>query len=250
MSYYANPPGAQPPGGPWPGPYHGRPQPVSGLAVASMVLGIIWLAWLGSLLAVIFGHVALHRIRRSGQRGGGMAVAGLVLGYVGVATAALLIVLAAANSGSTNQPAAASSSGKQPAAASNKSAAPAPACTTWPPISSRVWEETAKDPAGHTGQCMVVYGQVTQFDSATGTDTFRAAVGGVYQAPSDGFVDYQTNTVLTGNAAKLHDLVQGDLFTAKVHVTGSVSYDNQMGGGTTAPKLQVDSVKVTGHLSS
>lgn len=248
MSYYTGPPGQQSPV--WPGYYRARPQPVSGLAIASMVLGIIWLAWLGSLLAVIFGHVALRRIRRSGQRGSGMAVAGLVLGYIGVATAVLAIVIAAANSGNSNPSAATGSSTKQPAAASNRSAAPAPACTTWTPINSRAWADIAKDPDGHRGQCVIVYGQVTQFDSATGTDTFRADIGGTYQAPSDGFVDYQTNTILTGNSARLNDLVQGDLFTAKVHVAGSVSYDNQMGGGTTAPKLQVDSVKVTGHLSS
>ena len=63
----------------------------SGLAIASMVLGIVWLFWLGSILAVIFGHVALSQIKRSmgALSGRGMAIAGLVLGYVGIA---LLIV--------------------------------------------------------------------------------------------------------------------------------------------------------------
>src|SRR5205823_14978879 len=60
----------------------------SGLAIASMVLGIVWVFWVGSLLAVIFGHVALSQIKRSvGTLGGrGMAIAGLVLGYLGLAT--------------------------------------------------------------------------------------------------------------------------------------------------------------------
>lgn len=66
----------------------------SGLAIASLVLGILWLGWIGSLLAVIFGHVALGHIKQSGGRmhGRGMAVAGLVLGYIGLAfiAAALL----------------------------------------------------------------------------------------------------------------------------------------------------------------
>jgi hypothetical protein len=56
----------------------------NGLAVASLVLGIIWLYWLGSILAVIFGHVALSQIARSGQNGRGLAIAGLVLGWIGV----------------------------------------------------------------------------------------------------------------------------------------------------------------------
>ena len=59
-----------------------------------MVLGIIWLYWIGSILAVIFGHVALSRIRKNPSiQGRGMAIAGLVLGWVGVGV--LLIVLIA-----------------------------------------------------------------------------------------------------------------------------------------------------------
>src|SRR3954447_17900098 len=43
----------------------------NGLAIASMVLGIVWLYWVGSILAVIFGHIALSQIKKSGdaQRG-------------------------------------------------------------------------------------------------------------------------------------------------------------------------------------
>jgi hypothetical protein len=60
-----------------------------------MVLGIVWVFWLGSLLAVIFGHIALSQIKRSmgALTGRGMAIAGLVLGYVGIA---LLIASVAA----------------------------------------------------------------------------------------------------------------------------------------------------------
>ena len=59
-----------------------------------MVLGIIWLYWIGSILAVIFGHVALSKIRKDPSiQGRGMAIAGLVLGWVGVGV--LLIVLIA-----------------------------------------------------------------------------------------------------------------------------------------------------------
>ena len=58
------------------------------------MLGILWLGYVGSILAVIFGHVALTNIRRTGQGGHGLAVAGLVLGYIGIATLTMLIVLA------------------------------------------------------------------------------------------------------------------------------------------------------------
>jgi MFS-type transporter involved in bile tolerance (Atg22 family) len=59
-----------------------------------MVLGIVWAYWIGSILAVIFGHVALRRIAREGKAGRGMAIAGLVLGYIGVATLVIVIVAA------------------------------------------------------------------------------------------------------------------------------------------------------------
>ncbi|SED83312.1 DUF4190 domain-containing protein [Jiangella alba] len=65
--------------------YMQQPRTTSGLAVASLVLGILWLGWLGSLLAVIFGHVALGKMRRDPSVGGrGLAIAGLVLGYIGI----------------------------------------------------------------------------------------------------------------------------------------------------------------------
>jgi hypothetical protein len=70
-----------------------QPQPTNGLAVAALVLGIVWLFWLGSTLAIIFGHIALDQIKHNNQSGKGMAVAGLVLGYVGAGTFALFVVL-------------------------------------------------------------------------------------------------------------------------------------------------------------
>ena len=58
----------------------------NGLAIASMVLGIVWIYWIGSILAVIFGHISLTQIKNSNgtQSGRGMAIAGLVLGYIGI----------------------------------------------------------------------------------------------------------------------------------------------------------------------
>ncbi len=54
----------------------------SGMAVASLIMGILGL----SPLAVIFGHVAMGEIKRSGGgvEGDGLAIAGLVLGYLGL----------------------------------------------------------------------------------------------------------------------------------------------------------------------
>jgi hypothetical protein len=47
---------------------------------------------IGSLFAVIFGHVSIARSRRQGRSASGLAIAGLVLGYLGM----LLLVAAIA----------------------------------------------------------------------------------------------------------------------------------------------------------
>ncbi|MGI9020052.1 MAG: DUF4190 domain-containing protein [Solirubrobacterales bacterium] len=61
-----------------------------------MVLGILWLYWVGSILALIFGYVAKNQIEESAgtQSGGGMATAGLVLGWVGFGTLMFMLVFA------------------------------------------------------------------------------------------------------------------------------------------------------------
>ena len=71
----------------WPPPYYDR-EGRDGFAIAALVFGI-FPAFAG-LLGVVFGWVALVRIRRSGRKGRRMAITGLVLGalwLVGVSIA-------------------------------------------------------------------------------------------------------------------------------------------------------------------
>lgn len=67
----------------------------NGLAVASLVLGILWLGGVGALLALIFGYISKGQIDRSSgrQSGRGMAITGIVLGWVGIVGLVLWIVL-------------------------------------------------------------------------------------------------------------------------------------------------------------
>lgn len=124
------------------------------------------------------------------------------------------------------------------------------ACASHHAISSRQWLQVAKDPGAAKGQCITVYGEVTQFDSVTGNGTFRAQAGGVKAPVSFGFADYPTNALFDGDGKVLGSLVEGDLFTAKVTVAGSQTYKTQIGGSTTVPVFRVDSVERTGHLGS
>lgn len=73
-------------------PYAVREAPMCGLAVASLVCGIVWAYWITSILAIIFAAVALGKIKREGLRGRGLAVAGLVLGLVWMALLALGLI--------------------------------------------------------------------------------------------------------------------------------------------------------------
>jgi hypothetical protein len=95
------------PQGPAPEPFgqQSQPQPAwqpsgpsSGAATASLVLGICGLVVcpiICSVLALIFGYQARSRIDASGgQIGGrGIAIAGIVLGWIGIAIWVLLILL-------------------------------------------------------------------------------------------------------------------------------------------------------------
>ena len=91
---YGGPPGAYPypPPGQYPQPYPAY-RPTNGMAVASLVLGIIWIYWLGSILALIFGYIARKQIRERGEGGDGLAIAGIVLGWIGVGALVLFIVV-------------------------------------------------------------------------------------------------------------------------------------------------------------
>jgi hypothetical protein len=66
------------------------PAPTNGMAIASLVFGVLG----GVLLAVVFGLVALSQIRRRGGRGRGMAIAGLVLSACWTVVIALVVVAA------------------------------------------------------------------------------------------------------------------------------------------------------------
>ena len=89
------------PAPPPPPPSYGAPMPApgyapvgvpsqgsSGLAIASLVLGIVGLCTgIAGIAAVICGHMALNQIKQSNNmiQGRGLAIAGLVLGYLEIA---------------------------------------------------------------------------------------------------------------------------------------------------------------------
>src|SRR5690606_276960 len=81
-------------------PAYPQARPTNGLAVTAMVCGIAGLVLgifiaplLASGAAVITGHMALSQLKRNpAVNGRGMAITGLILGYVGLAFIGLLIL--------------------------------------------------------------------------------------------------------------------------------------------------------------
>jgi hypothetical protein len=61
----------------------------NGLAIASFICSLLCV----SLVGVIPGHVALSQMKKSPQDGRGLAIAGLVLGYIGLAAGLVWLLL-------------------------------------------------------------------------------------------------------------------------------------------------------------
>jgi hypothetical protein len=64
----------------------------NGLAIASLACGLVQCVFgpVTAIPAIMFGHVALHQIKRTGAQGAGLALMGLILGW---ATVILIVVV-------------------------------------------------------------------------------------------------------------------------------------------------------------
>ena len=74
-----------------------QPEQTSGKAVASLVCGFLFFFFPAALAAIILGHISLSDIRKSAGRlkGHGIAVGGLLLGYLGIVMIPLILIVAA-----------------------------------------------------------------------------------------------------------------------------------------------------------
>jgi Domain of unknown function (DUF4190) len=72
--------------------YGGKlPSVRDGLAIASLVC-----AFFAPILGIIFGHMSNHKAKKAGREKSGLAIAGLILGYIFTGIAALIMVIALA----------------------------------------------------------------------------------------------------------------------------------------------------------
>jgi hypothetical protein len=76
------------------------------MAIASLVSSLLgWVCAIGPILGIIFGFVALSQIKKTGQSGRGMALAGIIIGFVVVAIMVvylIIVIMVAATHPDTN----------------------------------------------------------------------------------------------------------------------------------------------------
>ena len=74
---------------------------INGLAIASLACGLAQFMFgpLATIPAIVFGHMARHQIKRTGEQGAGLALTGLILGWATVILAVLLILGVATSAG-------------------------------------------------------------------------------------------------------------------------------------------------------
>ena len=72
-----------------PAQYPDYTQPYNVLAVLAFVF-----VWLTIILGLVFGYIALAQIKRTGQQGRGLALAAVILGWIGLASTIVVLVVA------------------------------------------------------------------------------------------------------------------------------------------------------------
>lgn len=77
-----------------------QPPGTNGMAIGSLVSSLVGfvLGWaftplfLGMLVGIVLGHISLSQIKKTGEQGRGLAIGGLICGYVGTGIFVLLML--------------------------------------------------------------------------------------------------------------------------------------------------------------
>lgn len=249
-------------------PYGGTavadPKRGRGLAIAALVVGIIGfltglLPVVGALIgavAIILGIIALAK-----KQSKGMAITGLVLGAVAlIASIAMTAGVANLASNPRPRPAAVESAAPSDAPPSEEASAPpaepsapaeepsdppaasgAPDQASFVSMDERGWALIAKDPDANAGTNVILFGTITQFDSATGNCAMLIKTSAVQKEMS---YEYDQSVMgVSGDwdtqCPTFDPLVEGDHVQLWATVNKSFSYDTQIGGNTTVPMVEV-----------
>ncbi|MGF1432476.1 DUF4190 domain-containing protein [Kitasatospora sp. LaBMicrA B282] len=220
------PPFAPPYGSPYPPPSYpprapdGRPvvEGSNGLAIASLVTGVTCCLWPAALG---LGIGALVQLRRRHQRGRGLAVAGVLLGLLGLAasvtgllTGSFHVHVGGGGAGAAAQPAAGATAGPSTPDSAQGSAPRPTGIFAWQP--GTCFTETT-DHAGHrhhaaTSCTSPHWGEVTARVTMPGS-TYPGTEAAIRQAHalcSDAKTDYITDLWAIPRTVEVHDIYPED----------------------------------------
>jgi hypothetical protein len=138
------------PGGPDGPGQRARTGKTDGFAIASLLLGVIGITVIGAVLSIIFGIMALRRVRRTGQPGRGLAIAGLAFSAIWLLLIGAFFVLGAGKGPSTPS---ASGGPSSPSSGHSSSRGHSSSPTAKPSSSARPGSLSTNVFALHPGQC-------------------------------------------------------------------------------------------------
>ncbi|MFJ4106235.1 DUF4190 domain-containing protein [Oerskovia enterophila] len=221
----------------WTTPTKNTPATLS--LTAGIIAALANLFFLPGIAAIVLGIVGLRRASRSTPAvGRTRSILGIVLAVVGTVSGVLLLVAILDDSPDAASPDR-TTVGTSPEGESMQDMD----LSAFTAVDAAAWAQIAKDPEGYVGDKIVLYAEVTQFDAATGSDSFRASTGA--EQPSAPF-ELDVNTLLSGDSSVLTDVTVGDVLKVHAIVEGATTYDTVMGGGMTAPVLKVAAVEDVG----
>lgn len=77
-------------------PEYGQPAgtKTNTLAIVALVASLIGLvSGIGFLAGIICGHISLGQIKKTGEQGRGLAIAGLIIGYIGIVLSIIVTIV-------------------------------------------------------------------------------------------------------------------------------------------------------------
>jgi hypothetical protein len=205
--------------------HRGRTGKADGFAIASLLLGVFGFTVIGAILSINFGIMALRRVRRTGQPGRGLAIAGLVLSTIWLLIGTFFVLGAAKG---PSQPSASgghsASSGAPGSASGGDSSSP----TAKPSSSASPGSSSTNVFSLHPGQCF-------QNPPASQTElgvTYVPVVPCTTPHNAQAFVQFTlqgtrwpgTNAVQRQADSGCHDRIKGNVEASKIKSSMSLRY--------------------------
>ncbi|MFF7682928.1 DUF4190 domain-containing protein [Microbacterium sp. NPDC007973] len=69
-----------------------RTNPLAIVSLVASLVGIFVIPVIGQIVGIVTGHISLKQIKTSGERGRGMGLAGLLIGYISLGLGALIVI--------------------------------------------------------------------------------------------------------------------------------------------------------------